>query len=324
MRFRNRAPIPRDRRKRAMSTSLEALSNDLAGAVERAGASVVAIHARRRIPSSGILWRSGIVVAADHTVHKDEDVRVTLADGTDVRAHVAGRDGGTGLCILRLPESVAAEPARIARGPVRVGQLVLALGRPGTAVTASFGAVSAVGPEWRTWRGGRVDQLVRLDLAVYDGFSGGPLVDAAGHVLGLCTSGLARGAALLVPASTVDRVVDQLLAGGGRVRRGFLGIGTQPVQLPESVRGRLAPVGGSVPRLGLMVVVVEPGAPADHAGILLGDVLVALGDEAIEDPRDVMALLGPDTIGRELPATLVRAGAPMTLTLTVGEQPARG
>jgi len=307
-----------------MSTSLEALSNDLAAAVERAGASVVAIHARRRIPASGILWRAGIVVAADHTVHKDEDVRVTLADGGDVRAHVAGRDPGTGICILRLPESAAgAQPARIGRAPLRVGQLVLALGRPGAAVTASFGAIAALGPEYRTWRGGRIDQLVRLDLAIQDGFSGGPLVDAAGHVLGLCTSGLARGAALAIPATTVDRVVDALIAGGGRVARGFLGIGTQPVQLPESVRERLAPIGGEVPRIGLMVVAVEPGAPAERAGILLGDVIVALDDDAIADPRDVMALLGPETIGRELRATVVRAGAPLTVVVTVGEQPAR-
>jgi S1-C subfamily serine protease len=307
-----------------MSTSLESLSNDLAAAVERAGASVVAIHARRRIPASGIVWRAGIVVAADHTVHKDEDVRVTLADGSDVRAHVAGRDPGSGLCILRLPEAATGEPARIGRAPLRVGQLVLALGRPGPAVTASFGAIAAVGPEFRTWRGGRIEQLVRLDLAIQDGFSGGPLVDATGQVLGVCSSGLARGAALAIPAVTVDRVVDALIAGGGRVARGFLGIGTQPVQLPESVRERLAPIGGEVPRMGLMVVAVEPAAPAERAGILLGDVIVALDDDAIADPRDVMALLGPETIGRELRATVVRAGAPMTVVVTVGEQPARG
>lgn len=311
-----------------MSTSLEALSNDLAAAVERGGASVVAIHARRRIPSSGILWRRGLVVAADHTVHKDEDVRITVGDGErrrDVRATVAGRDPGTDLCILRLGDDANdLEPATIARTGVRVGQLVLAVGRPGPDPTASFGVVSAIGPEYRTWRGGRIDQLVRLDLAVYDGFSGGALLDAAGHVLGICTSGLARGAALVVPTATVERVADALVAGGGRVRRGFLGIGTQPVRLPESVRGRLAPIGGDVPDVGLMIVVVEPGAPADRAGLMLGDVVVAIDDARTEDPRDVLAALGPDTVGRTVRATLVRAGAPLTLEVTVGEQPARG
>jgi S1-C subfamily serine protease len=310
-----------------MASTLESLSNDLAAAVERAGRAVVAIHARRRIPASGILWRPGLVVAADHTVHKDEDVRVTLADGTDVRATVAGRDASTDLCVLRLPESAGAapsagEPATISRAPLRVGQLVLALGRPGPTVTASMGIVSAVGPEWRTWRGGRVDQFVRLDVAIYDGFSGGPLVDAAGHVLGLGTSGLARAAAVAVPAATVDRVTDQLLA-GGRMRPGYFGVGTQPVKLNDAARERLAPVGDRVPEWGLMVVAVAPGSPAERAGLLLGDVVVALDGNPTADPRDVLAVLGPDTVGRTLQATVIRAGAPITIPITVGEHPHR-
>jgi len=300
-----------------MSSTLETLSNDLAGAVERAGRSVVAIHARRRIPSSGVLWRAGLVVAADHTVHKDDDVRVTLPDGTDARATVAGRDPTTDVCVLKLPDA-SGEPASVSRTPLRVGQLVLALGRPGAAVTASMGIVSAVGPEWRTWRGGKVDQFVRLDLAIYDGFSGGPLVDAAGHVLGIGTSGLARAAAVAIPASTVDRVADQLLA-GGRIRPGYLGIGTQPVKLTEAMRRHVE----SSPEWGLMIVAVEPGAPADKAGVLLGDVLVTLDGQPTADPRDVLAALGPDTIGRSLQATVLRAGTPTTLTITVGEHPSR-
>ena len=305
-----------------MSSTLEALSNDLAGAVERAGRSVVAIHARRRIPSSGVLWRPGLVVAADHTVHKDEDVRVTLPDGTDARATVAGRDPTTDVCVLKLPDSTG-ESAAVTRTPLRVGQLVLALGRPGPSVTASLGIVSAVGPEWRTWRGGRVDQFVRLDLAIYDGFSGGPLVDAAGQVLGLGTSGLARAAAVAIPASTVDRVADQLLA-GGRIRPGYLGIGPQPVKLTESMRTRIRhPERGEGPEWGLMVVAVEPAAPADRAGVLLGDVLVALDGQPTADPRDVLAALGPDTIGRSIEATILRAGTPTTVAITVGEHPSR-
>jgi S1-C subfamily serine protease len=181
-----------------------------------------------------------------------------------------------------------------------------------------MGIVSAVGPEWRTWRGGRVDQFVRLDLAIYDGFSGGPLVDAAGQVLGLGTSGLARAAAVAIPASTVDRVADQLLA-GGRIRPGYLGIGTQPVKLTEAMRRHVE----TAPEWGLMIVAVEPGAPADKAGMLLGDVLVALDGQPTADPRDVLAALGPDTIGRSLQATVLRAGTPTTLTITVGEHPSR-
>jgi S1-C subfamily serine protease len=207
--------------------------------------------------------------------------------------------------------------------PVRIGQLALVVARPGRDATASLGVVSAAGPAWRTARGGRVDRFVKLDVSIYDGFSGSPLVTAAGRVAGLCTSGLGRGAALVVPTPTVDRVVDALLASGGVTQRGFLGIGTQLVALPDAVRAQLAPIGGRVPRAGLMIVSVQPGTPADRAGLMLGDLLVGLGDEPIEDPRDVFAALGPDTVGQTLRATIVRAGRSTELSLTVDAHPGR-
>ena len=306
-----------------MPTALESLSNDLAGAVERAGESVVAIHARRRIPASGVVWRQGLVVAADHTIHKEDDIRISLSSGTDLRARVIGRDPGTDLCLLRLPEDARAAAAALSREPLRAGQLAITVGRPGDTATASLGVVSVAGPEWRTWRGGRIDQFIRLDVPVYDGFSGSPLVNASGQTAGICTSGLARGAPVAVPAITVDRVVDQLLTSGGTTRRGFLGIGTQPVPLPDALRERVGTVGGRVPTAGLMVVAVQPGTAADRAGILLGDLIVALGGELMEDARDVFAALGPESIGQELRATVIRAGAPITITVTVDEHPAR-
>ena len=185
--------------------TLAAFSSELADAVERAGRSVVAIHARRRIPSSGVMWRPGVVVSSHHTVRRDEDVRVTLPDGSSVQADLAGRDPGTDIAVLRLRGGGEAEPAeRGDTAELRVGHLVLAVGRPGEGgVTASLGVVSATGGEWRTWSGGRMDRLVRLDLAVRDGFSGGPLVDASGHVVGLNTWALARGGSLVIPVSAV-------------------------------------------------------------------------------------------------------------------------
>src|ERR1051326_1989212 len=202
---------------------LASLSDDLAGAAEAVGRSVVAIHARRRIPASGVVWRDGVVVAAHHTVQRDEDITVTLHDGSTVGASLAGRDPSTDLAVLRLDGGAGALPpaVRLADDAPRPGHLVLALGRPGRGITASLGVVSAVGGEWRTWQGGRIDQFVRLDIAVYDGFSGGPLVEAGGHVLGINSSGLARGMPLTIPATTVDRVADQVLA-GGRLGRGYL------------------------------------------------------------------------------------------------------
>lgn len=300
--------------------TLAAFSDELADAVERAGRSVVAIHARRRIPSSGVLWRPGVVVSAHHTVRRDEDVTVTLPDGSTVQADVAGRDPGTDLAVLRLRGGEGEPAERGDTAELRVGHLVLAVGRPGEGgVTASLGAVSAVGGEWRTWSGGRMDRLVRLDLAVRDGFSGGPLVDARGRVVGLNTSALARGAALAIPVSTVDRVAEQLLA-RGRVARGYLGVGTQQVRVPAAAQAAAGPAS----RVGLMVVHVEPGGPAEQGGLLMGDVVLELDGVPVADAGHLAALLGGDRIGQSIPVRVLRAGQPATLSLVVGERPAPG
>jgi S1-C subfamily serine protease len=295
---------------------LSAVSNDLAAAVDTVGRSVVAIHARRRIPASGVVWQPGVVVAAHHTIQRDDDITVGLHDGTTRSATLAGRDPSTDLAVLRL-EGAADTPAvaPATEGP-RVGQLVLALGRPGGSVTASLGIVSAVGGEWRTWQGGAIDRFVRLDLAVYDGFSGGPLVDAAGRVLGINTSGLARATAVTVPASTVARVAGQLLA-RGHVARGWLGIATQPVRLPSALRQSL----NGDADVGLVVVNVEPDSPADRGGLQIGDILIALDGRAVTDPGDILASLGGDRIGQAVSLRIARGGKAETLSVTVGERP---
>ncbi|HET6579101.1 MAG TPA: trypsin-like peptidase domain-containing protein [Gemmatimonadales bacterium] len=297
---------------------LAALSSDLAAAVEAAGRSVVAIHARRRIPASGVVWQPGVVVATHHTIQRDEDITVALHDGTTAPATLVGRDPSTDLTVLRLGDAAgaAAAPAAFTTDAPRVGQLALALGRPGTAVTASLGIVSAVGGEWRTWQGGTIDRFVRLDVSVYDGFSGGPLVDAAGRVAGINTSGLARAVALTVPASTVARVAGQLLE-RGHVARGWLGIATQPVRLPPGLQ-RSAGTGAGA---GLVVVHVEPDSPADRGGVLLGDILLALDDRPLSDPGDVLAALGGDRIGTPVALRVARGGRAEMLTVTVGERP---
>jgi S1-C subfamily serine protease len=294
---------------------LQTLSDELAGAVERAGRSVVAIHARRRIPSSGIHWRPGVVVAASHTIRRDDDIAVTLAGGERASAELAGRDASTDLAVLRLDARDVA-PARLAPPELTIGQLVLALGRPGRDVTASLGIISALGDEWRTMTGGRIDRFVRLDIAVYDGFSGGPLVDAAGRVLGVNTSGLGRASALTIPVSTVERVASQILERGS-VRRGYLGLALQPVRLHESLARSL----GLASPAGLMVIGIEEKGPADAAGLLPGDVLVAVDGEPVSDPSELLGLLGPERVGQRVSARVVRAGKSQTVTIDVGERP---
>ena len=293
--------------------TLLSLSNDLAAAVERAAPAVVAVHARR-LPSTGIHWRPGIVVTAEHTVRTAEDITVTMADGRSLPAVLAGRDPGTDLAVLRVADagSVVATPGDDAA--LKVGHMVLALGY---GPRASWGVISALGPRWRSWRGGDIDRLVRLDLVLYPGFSGGPLVDAAGRVVGLNTSGLARETRLALPVTMVTRVADELLQ-KGHVSRGYLGLGMQPVRLPEPLRAQLGLGDGA-----LIVVMVEPSGPAARAGVLLGDVLVALDGGPVGDLDDVQARLGSDRVGAEISAVVLRGGVRTELRITVGEQPRR-
>ncbi|HEY8259443.1 MAG TPA: trypsin-like peptidase domain-containing protein [Gemmatimonadales bacterium] len=300
------------------SGALAGLSRDLAATVELAGRSVVAISARRRIPSSGVVWQPGVVVTASHTITRDDDISVTLASGRSVRATLAGRDPSTDIAVLRLEDAAVPPAERAAESDLQVGRLVLAIGRPGPHLTASLGIVSAVAGEWTTWQGGRIDRFVRLDLSIYDGFSGGALVEAGGRVLGINTSGLARATALAIPASTVDRIASQLLS-TGTMSRGFLGLAVQPVLLPETLQAQLEL--GS--RGGLVVVNLEAGGPADRAGLLLGDILVALEGDEVSDPADLLAALGPDRVGKTAAVRIVRAGALVTVPVTIAERPAR-
>lgn len=293
--------------------ALLSLSNDLAAAVERAVPAVVAVHARR-LPSTGIHWRPGIVVTAEHTVRTAEDITVTMADGRSLPAVLAGRDPGTDLAVLRVADAGSAVATLGDDTALKVGHMVLALGY---GPRASWGVISALGPRWRSWRGGDIDRLVRLDLVLYPGFSGGPLVDAAGRVVGLNTSGLARETRLALPVTMVTRVADELLQ-KGHVSRGYLGLGMQPVRLPEPLRAQLGLGDGA-----LIVVMVEPSGPAARAGVLLGDVLVALDGEPVGDLEDVQARLGSDRVGAEVSAVVLRGGVRTELRITVGEQPRR-
>jgi S1-C subfamily serine protease len=296
--------------------ALVSLSNDLAGAVERVAAAVVVVHARRRLPSTGMHWRPGVIVTADHTVRTDQDITITGSDGQTRPAVLVGRDPGTDVAVLTVGDAPFATVDRGDDAAVKVGHMVLALGY---GPRASWGVISALGPRWRTWRGGDIDRLVRLDLVLYPGFSGGPLVDSAGRVIGMNTSGLSRETRLAVPGTTVDRVATELLK-SGHVARGYLGLGMQPVPLPEPLRTQL----GLTSDVGLMVVTVRPDGPAASAGMLLGDVLVALDGGAVRDLDDVQAWLGSSRIGTTVRATIVRAGTRIEIPITIGEQPRRG
>jgi S1-C subfamily serine protease len=296
---------------------LQDLSDALAATVKAAGSSVVRVEARRRLPASGIIWSSdGVIATAYHVVERDENISVGLPDGQSVPATLVGRDPTTDLAVLRaqVPTTSGAVPPTWADpDKLSVGHLVLALGRPGRTAQATLGIVSALGESWRTPAGGRIDRYLQTDVVMYPGFSGGPLVDAAGQVLGLNTSALLRGISLTVPTPTLSEVVQTLLT-HGRVRRGYLGVGAQPVRLPAGLGQQLGQ------ETGLLLVSVEPGSPADQGGLLLGDTIVALDGQPIRHMDDLLALLSSDRVGETMPVRIVRGGQVQELQVVVGER----
>jgi S1-C subfamily serine protease len=298
-------------------TSLANLSHQLAGAVEGAGRALVQVDARARHPSSGTVYAPDLVIAADHAVERDDELRVETADQRTLDAQLLGRDPATDLAVLRVG-GLGLGPARPAEGPARVGQLALAVGRPGErALMASLGVVSAVGGPTRTRRG-PLEEYLQTDATPYPGFSGGVLADVDGAVLGILTTGLAGGATLAIPAGLAWRVADTL-AREGTVRRGYLGIASQSVRIPPAQRG------GQPAEVGLLLVEVADGSPAERGGLRLGDILVALDGRAVGTAEDLQALLIGDRVGRAVPVQVLRSGQPATLEVTVGQRegPAR-
>ncbi len=291
--------------------ALAELSSSFSAAVERAASFTVAIYARRRIPSSGVVWRDGVIVGASHTVRRDGTVRIVLPDGTSAEASVAGRDPASDLVVLRAPHvNVAAAPRADSRD-CTVGALVLAVGRPGRNVSASFGIISSVAEGWRSETGKGIGSLLRLDLSVYDGFSGGPLVAPSGGVVGLNNSAFARGTAAALPAAVVDSVVDELLS-RGHMRQPFIGVGVHPVALTaDAARRHNLPDG-----VALIVVALAEGEPAEVAGIRLGDLLVGIGGKPLARPSDLVDALSSAPDGAPIDIVLTRAGTQQTIRVT--------
>jgi len=296
---------------------LSQAADALAEAVEHVSKSVVSVHASRHGFSSGVLWRQGVVVTTAHTLRRDQGIRMILPDGARKDATLVGADPSTDLAALKI-EGEWADVADIGDSAnVRTGHFVFAVARDAHGESsASFGIVGAVAGEWRTWRGGRLDRFIRLDGRLYPGFSGGPIADTQGQIIGIGTPALARDFGIAIPSSTISRVVEQLLT-SGRVARGYLGIGMQPVTLPEALIRKL----GLDKREGLIVLSLAPQGPAEQAGLLVGDILIELAGRPLHDVDDLHAALGGDRIGERLRVGLVRGGERIESAITLGERP---
>lgn len=297
-----------------MTDVLLNLSNDLAGVVEAADPGIVRVEGRQRLAASGIVWSAdGVIVTAHHVVQQEDDLKVGLPDGQTVSATLVGRDPTTDLAVLRADVKKLSPPNWAESRDLKVGHLVLALGRPGRTVQATLGVISALGDEWRSPAGGLLDRYLQTDVVMYPGFSGGPLVNGAGAVVGLNTSALLRGVSLSVPTASLRRVVETLLT-HGRVRRGYLGVSTQPVRLPDALSQQLNQ------ETGLLLAGVEAGSPGEQGGLLLGDTIVALDNTPIRHHDDLLGLLTDDRVGAKVSLRIVRSGQVQDVDVVIGER----
>jgi S1-C subfamily serine protease len=291
------------------------LSDALADAAEKAGKATVLVNARRRMPASGIVYASDLILTADHIVEREEDIKVILMDGTEVPARIAGRDAGTDLAVLKL-ERAAATAAEVTKSPARLGQIALVLGRPSPdGLEASLGTVSAIGGPIRTGRGGMLERYIRTDSISYPGFSGGPLVAADGTVLGINTSGLSNGGAITIPADIAWKIAGTLVQ-NGRIKRGYLGIRSQTVEIPPASQKALQREQAT----GLLIVGVENDSPASKGGLIVGDILVSVAGNPVLHHDELFTRLDGEVAGKSTSIKILRGGQPQTLTVHVGER----
>jgi S1-C subfamily serine protease len=295
-------------------SSAEQFSNQLAEVIAAAANSVVAVHGRARRPSSGVLWQPGVVVTAEETVERDDGLALMLADGSHVEATLAGRDPSTDIAVLSFAaaaDSTVSLARHASAADLRPGHLVLAVGRSDGNVIAAHGIISVAGPAWRSSQGGIIDARLRIDARLPLTAEGGALVGADGNLIGMAVFG-PRRSVLAIPASTIDRIV-QTIKDKGHIARGYLGVGLQrvPVAVGDSAETRRA----------AMVVTVDPAGPAKAAGILQGDIIIAVGGTAVTGLRSLYQELGPETVGQKKTVELIRGGARTTVDVTVAARP---
>jgi S1-C subfamily serine protease len=298
-----------------VSENIFNISTGLAETVSAASRAVVRVEGRRRLPATGIVWSDdGLILTASHVVRRDEGVRIGLPDRRSVAAQLIGRDRTADIALLRAETDGLVPLQKAGEENQAVGQLTLALGRPGESIQSTLGIISALGNPWRTHQGGLIDRYLQTDVLMYPGFSGGPLVDVEAKLLGMNSSALLPGVSIAVPVSSLKRVTQALLT-HGRIRRGYLGVSTQRVSLPRTVREELGQ------KKGLLVVAVETDSPAESGGLTLGDTIVGIGTKMVRSHNDLLAHLAGDYVGQKVPMKILRGGEIQTINVKIGERP---
>jgi S1-C subfamily serine protease len=291
------------------------LSDAIADAAETAGKSTVLVDARRKFPASGIAFSKDLILTADHVIEREEDIKVILADGTEVTAHLAGRDPGTDLALLKL-DRPDATPAEVSKTPARVGQFVLAIGRPSAnGIESSFGTVNSIGGPVRTGRGSLLERYIKTDVVSYPGFSGGPLVNGDGTIFGINTSGFGNGGAITIPADIAWKIAETL-SKHGKIKRGYLGIRSQTVEISDDARKALK----REQETGLLLVGLEADSPAGKGGLIVGDILVGVAGESVAHQDDLFVRLSGDVVGKSVAIDILRGGKLESINVEIGER----
>jgi S1-C subfamily serine protease len=288
------------------ATNLSLLSSAVAAVVARAAPAIVSVHSHRS-RASGFIWKPNLVVTADEALAHEGDISIELSDGTVRQARIAGRDHTTDVALLRFDTKDDARdiaPIKLSPDVPKLGSLAVVVAAERGVPTAALGAVSLVGGRWRSLRGGEIDARVELDVRLRNGHQGGLVLDASGDAIGMAVLGPRR--VLVIPAATIERVAGTLET-HGRIARGYLGVGLQPVKLDDGV--------------GAMVMNVDKSGPSSAAGIRQGDVIVEWNGQKISGVRSLLQALGPDSVGSAVEVTVRRAGEPVRLKLTIGERP---
>jgi len=314
------APIHTGAMSSTINTDLSGLSQALVELVERTVSGVVAVKAAPYRVVSGLAVGEDLIAVANHALRREDRIPVHAADGTEASATILGRDSSVDLAVLRV-EGLKLNRLQAADASLlKAGCLAAVVGLTIDAgPTASLGILGAVGASRRTWRGGRLDQFLRLDVNLYPSQSGAAVVDFEGKLIGLATPALLRHSAVAIPVTTLNRMADELLR-EGRIRHGYLGVGLQPVAIPSAWRDKI----GITAEEGLMVLSVEPESPADKASLQLGDILISLDGKALGDIDELQTSLRGDAVGQTISVVLVRGGETVEAHVTISERVKKG
>jgi S1-C subfamily serine protease len=288
------------------AASLSLLSSAIAGVVARATPAIVSVHSHRS-RASGFVWKPNFVVTADETLADEGEISIELSDGTVRPARIAGRDHTTDVALLRFDTQADTReivPIKLSPDVPTLGSLAVVVAAERGLPAAALGTVSLVGGRWRSLRGGEIDARVELDVRLRHSHQGGLVLDASGDAIGMAVLGPRR--VLVIPAATIERVAGRLET-HGRIARGYLGLGLQPVKLDDGI--------------GAMVMNVDKSGPSSAAGMRQGDVIVGWNDSRISGVRSLLQALGPESVGSAVEVTVRRAGEPVRLKLTIGERP---